>query len=177
MNIGSVARRDGGYIGKIATLALDAAIAFVPVQATSERSPRFEVLARNNAKRWVRIGALWEQTAKDDGACYLTGKLDDPSMAQPLYIAAFEQQDGSYNIVWNRPVSQAGSRQRGETSPFGDTPQDNAFAGSGPQDDPFAAGDITLNLSREPAGGSSGKGKGRAKTPSLGDDLNDDQPF
>lgn len=171
MNIGQVTPRDGGFIGKIATLALDAAIAFAPVNPTSERSPRFEVLARNNAKRWVRIGALWEQTAREDGSAYLTGKLDDPSMAQPLYIAAFLQNDGSYNIVWSRPVAQANTGSRGEAA--------SPFASGEPQENPFAGGDVTLNLSSEPAGGSSGKAKGgRGKAPVMADDLADDQvPF
>jgi hypothetical protein len=34
---------------------------------------------------------------------FLNGKIEDPSLDKPLYISAFRQDDGSYNIVWSRP--------------------------------------------------------------------------
>jgi uncharacterized protein (DUF736 family) len=30
-------------------------------------------------------------------------KLDSPFLAAPAYCSLFEQSDGSYNLVWNRP--------------------------------------------------------------------------
>ncbi|MAW98381.1 MAG: hypothetical protein CMN72_01775, partial [Sphingomonas sp.] len=38
------------------------------------------------------------------GETFLNGKIEDPSLDKPLYISAFRQEDGSYNIVWSRPT-------------------------------------------------------------------------
>lgn len=161
MNIGSVKPTNGGYLGAIATMALDAAIAFSPVSSNNPRAPRFEVLARNAAKRWVQIGAVWEQASREDGTVFLTGKLDDPSMVQPLYIAAFEQQDGSYNIVWSRPQRQdvMTTRETGSVA--------------GTDADPFS-GDVELNFGDDAAPAT---GKGRRAKPAMADDLSNEGPF
>jgi|JI8StandDraft_2_1071088.scaffolds.fasta_scaffold18645_2 uncharacterized protein (DUF736 family) len=164
MNIGSVKPTKGGYLGAIATMALDAAIAFAPVTSNNPRAPRFEVLARNGAKRWVQIGAVWEQASKEDGTMFLTGKLDDPSMVQPLYIAAFEQQDGSYNIVWSRPQRQDVMTTRSTDA--------------GGTDNPFDGGvDLELSIEGEPATTDTGTSKSRRKAPALPDDVKDEGPF
>ena len=45
-----------------------------------------------------------EDAVADTGEAFLNGKIDDPSMTAPLQISAFQQDDGSYNIVWSRPT-------------------------------------------------------------------------
>lgn len=164
MNIGSVKPTKGGYLGAIATMALDAAIAFAPVSSNNPRAPKFEVLARNAAKRWVQIGALWEQASQQDGVFFLTGKLDDPSMPQPLYVAAFEQQDGSYNIVWSRPQRQDAMATRSSDA--------------GTSDDPFNAPEsVDLSIDDEPAGDTATRSRSRTKAPTLPDDVKEEGPF
>ena len=173
MNIGSVKPTKGGYLGAVATMALDAAIAFAPVSSNNPRAPKFEVLARNAAKRWVQIGAVWEQASKEDGTFFLTGKLDDPSMVQPLYIAAFEQDDGSYNIVWSRPQRQDAMTTRSADDGGSYNASDNPFDGGA---------DLDLDAGNEApaASGTTGtapKGK-RSKAPALPDDVDGDTiPF
>ena len=105
MNIGTFAKKDNGFIiGKIQTLTLDLNIALKPVASQNPNAPLFEIFALSAARQWVRVGAFFEQTAKGDGTCYLRGTVEDPSLAQPLYITAFRQDDGSYNVVWSRPT-------------------------------------------------------------------------
>ncbi len=105
MNIGSIKQNEAGtYIGKIATLALAMTIALRPVHSTNPKAPKYEVMALSQARTWVKVGALFELFATNTtGAAFLNGKLEDPSFAAPLYISMFQQDDGSYNVVWNRP--------------------------------------------------------------------------
>ena len=103
MNIGSVKMNDNGQLlGSIAMMNFDAKIGLKPVASSNTRAPKFEIVAMNVARRWVRIGALWEKEARDTGEIYLTGNIDDPALPQKLYIAVFTQADGSYSFAWNR---------------------------------------------------------------------------
>jgi uncharacterized protein (DUF736 family) len=108
MNIGSVKLTPSSELqGSVAFLGFDAKVMFVPVASANERAPKFEIVALNVARRWVRIGALWERDARESGEVYLTGHLDDPCLPSKLYVAAFRQDDGAYSIVWNRSNPQA----------------------------------------------------------------------
>ena len=75
------------------------------------KAPAYEICTRNPAGTHVQVGALWEQTSKATGECFLQGRIDDPSMSRPLAISAFRQTDGSYNVAWLRP-------RRGLADPF-----------------------------------------------------------
>src|SRR3546814_9895070 len=55
-------------------------------------------------RSWVQVGALFELFSNGTGEAFLNGKIEDPSLAAPLYISAFRQEDGSYNVVWSRPT-------------------------------------------------------------------------
>src|SRR3546814_7693976 len=52
----------------------------------------------------LQVGALFELFSNGTGEAFLNGKIEDPSLAAPLYISAFRQEDGSYNVVWSRPT-------------------------------------------------------------------------
>ena len=55
------------------------------------------------------------------GEIFYQGKIDDPSMTQPLYIAAFPREDGTMAVAWQRPRrrnSQLGSSEYGESDMF-----------------------------------------------------------
>ena len=119
MNIGSLKQNEAGtFLGRIVTLAVTATIALREVRSPNPKAPKFEVLALNAATRsWVQVGALFELTSNATGEAFLNGKLDDPSFAQPLYISAFRQADGSYNVVWSRPQKR---RDQAALAPKGD---------------------------------------------------------
>ena len=104
MNIGTIRAADNGVLtGTIATLSVAMRFALRPVASLSPKAPAFELCARNPAGATVQIGALWEQTSKATGECFLQGRIDDPSMKHSLAISAFRQNDGSYNVAWARP--------------------------------------------------------------------------
>ena len=93
MNIGSIKQNDAGiFVGKIATLAIAMTVALREVHSANPKAPKFEVLA------------LFELFSNGTGEAFLNGKIEDPSLAAPLYVSAFRQEDGSYNVVWSRPT-------------------------------------------------------------------------
>lgn len=111
MNIGTIRKNDDGvYVGKIETLTVDMTVALRPLASTNERAPKFEVMALNKAaRRWVQVGALFELSSNSTGETFLQGRVDDPSLPNPLPISLFRQQDDSMNVVWRRPQRQTGT--------------------------------------------------------------------
>ena len=105
MNIGTITQNASGtYTGKISTLTVAIVIALRTVHSANPRAPKFEILALSAARQWVQVGALFELFSNGTGEAFLNGKIEDPSLAAPLYISAFRQEDGSYNLVWSRPT-------------------------------------------------------------------------
>lgn len=106
MNIGSIKQNEAGiFIGRIVTRELAITTALREVRRPNPRAPKFEIFALNQAARaWVKVGALFELASNATGEAFLNGKIDDPSMVQPLYVSLFRQDDGSYNVVWSRPT-------------------------------------------------------------------------
>ncbi|MCF8710524.1 Uncharacterized conserved protein, DUF736 family, partial [Sphingobium faniae] len=105
MNIGSIKQNDAGiFVGKIATLTIAMTIALREVHSANPKAPKFEVLALSASRAWVQVGALFELFSNGTGEAFLNGKIEDPSLTAPLYISAFAQEDGSYNVVWSRPT-------------------------------------------------------------------------
>ena len=105
MNIGSIKPNDQGIlIGRVQTMAFVATIALQEVNSTNERAPAFDVLALAADRRsWVKVGAVWEYTSNETGECFLSGRIDDPSLDKPIDVALFRQNDDSYNVAWRRP--------------------------------------------------------------------------
>ena len=49
----------------------------------------------------AEIGAAWAKRSSE-GRDYLSVKLDDPSFTAPLFANLFDDEDGSYNLLWSR---------------------------------------------------------------------------
>lgn len=106
MNIGSFTLRNGQLLGSIATATMDLArLGLRPVESDNEKAPAFEIMILNVAKRWVQIGALWEATSNSTGELFYQGRLDDPSLPEPLQIMLFGNDEEGYRVVWNRPAA------------------------------------------------------------------------
>ncbi|MFC0205322.1 DUF736 domain-containing protein [Novosphingobium soli] len=105
MNIGNLKLNEQGTpVGRIVTLTVNAVIALRPVQSNHERAPAFDIMGLSGDRRtWVKIGAVWEYTANDTGESFWSGRFDDPSLARPMDVALFRQEDGSFNVSWRRP--------------------------------------------------------------------------
>ena len=92
--------KDGGWVGTIRTLTIDAKVRFVPNDdRNSKKAPAFRVFLGNS-----RIGDAWE--AKTDGPSpkdYLRIKLDDPLLPEPINAALFVIEGGeSAQMLWSR---------------------------------------------------------------------------
>jgi uncharacterized protein (DUF736 family) len=85
MNIGTIKKNAAGQlIGQVSTLAVTLTVGLRGVMSTNPRAPKFEIVALNAARQWVVVGALFELTANATGESFYQGKIDDPSMANPL---------------------------------------------------------------------------------------------
>lgn len=99
--IGTLApTKDGGWAGTIRTLTIDVKVRFVPNDnRDSDRAPDFRVFAGRS-----ELGAAWrERTSGENPREYLSVRLDDPNLPEPLSAAMFESPSGdSGQLVWNR---------------------------------------------------------------------------
>ena len=79
MNIGEFkSAANGDLLGSIVTLAIDLPrLGLKPVLSDNDRAPAFEIMALNVARRWVQVGALWEQTSNTNGETFYQGRLED----------------------------------------------------------------------------------------------------
>src|SRR5687768_12156855 len=92
--------KDGGWIGTIRTLTIDAKVRLVPNDdRTSKKAPAFQVFVGNS-----RIGRAWE--AKSAGLTpkrYLRVLLDDPALPEPISAAMLESDGGcTAQLLWSR---------------------------------------------------------------------------
>jgi uncharacterized protein (DUF736 family) len=95
--------KDGGWVGTIRTLTIDAKVRLVPNDdRTSQKAPAFRVFVGTS-----RIGDAWE--AKTGGLSpkdYLRVKLDDPILTQPIDAAMFVSESGdAAQMLWSRRTS------------------------------------------------------------------------
>lgn len=92
--------KDGGWVGTIRTLTIDAKVRLVPNDdRTSKKAPAFRVFVGSS-----RIGEAWD--AKTGGLSpkdYLRVQLDDPMLAEPISAAMFVSESGSEaQMLWSR---------------------------------------------------------------------------
>jgi len=96
--IGNFKMVSGELRGQIVTLALQAkSVRIVAEDNTSGNAPTHRVLIGE-----VEIGAAWKKHTQDDRP-YLSVKLDDPTFTAAIFAQLFEAEDGSHDLVWNRP--------------------------------------------------------------------------
>jgi len=139
MNIGEIKKNASGQlIGTVETLTMTRTIGLRPVSSSNPRAPKYEVVALNDQRRWVAVGALFELASNTTGVIFYQGKIDDPSMSQPLYIAVFPREDDTMAVAWQRPRrrdNRLGSAEYGEGDMFGANENGgNAEAGDRPGD-------------------------------------------
>ena len=87
-NIGTFTKAEDGTLnGIIKTLQLNTKAKFSPLEATSNGGPDFRIFAGN-----VEIGAAWKRMSQQDRP-YVSVKLDDPSLAAPIYASLYEDDE------------------------------------------------------------------------------------
>jgi uncharacterized protein (DUF736 family) len=56
----------------------------------------------------VDLGAAWQKRS-EEGRDYLSVKLDDPSLSEPIYANLFKDEDGeAFSLIWSRPTRRNG---------------------------------------------------------------------
>ncbi|HVM78153.1 MAG TPA: DUF736 family protein [Stellaceae bacterium] len=91
---------DGGWVGRIRTLGLDAKVRLVPNDnRENESAPAFRIFVGCS-----RIGDAWSaRSGGDSPKEYLRVRLDDPSLPEPIVAALFPSDDRkAAELVWNR---------------------------------------------------------------------------
>ena len=127
MNIGEFKSVKGQLVGYIATQDMDLPkLGLRPVESANERAPKYEVVSLNIARRWIKLGALWEAVTNSTGEIFYQGAIEDPSFPTGLQIALFGNDDDGYRVVWSRPKPQRDTmtgdkpKKRGAPAAFGD---------------------------------------------------------
>ena len=144
MNIGQIKSVNGQLLGSIATATMDLArLGLRPVESDNANAPAFEIMVLNVAKRWVQIGALWEATSNATGEVFYQGRLDDPSLPEPLQVLLFGNVEEGFRVVWNRPVARRDNLAGRRKSPRTRTP-DRFGAGN-----PTESGQLSERLDDE----------------------------
>jgi len=101
--IGTFTAKDGSYTGTIRTMTINVKAQLVPNKDKgkgkgSDGAPDFRLYAGG-----AELGAAWRQASKDGEKPYLAVKLDDPSFAEPVRAAFFENEAESTGVmVWKR---------------------------------------------------------------------------
>lgn len=96
--IGSFTRDESGvFSGTIRTLTLNTKATIRPTEREHDRAPDHRVFAGA-----VEIGAAWTKAARETGAEYLSLKIDDPSLAAPIYAQLVQGDDGTSKLIWSR---------------------------------------------------------------------------
>lgn len=98
-NIGNFKKVGTEYQGDIVTLQVQARnVRIVPEDnRTNDKAPNHRVFVGR-----AEIGAAWSETSKA-GHDYLSVKLDDPSLAAPIYANLFEAEgEEGFSLVWTR---------------------------------------------------------------------------
>ena len=98
--IGTFKKTDDGYAGTIRTLTVNVKAAFVANNKNgNDKAPDFKLVVGDK-----EFGAAWRAKAKgDDGKLFLRVELDDPSFANPIRAALFENgEEGKGALVWTR---------------------------------------------------------------------------
>ncbi|MBK8631951.1 MAG: DUF736 family protein [Sphingomonadales bacterium] len=135
MNIGTGERNmSGQLIGSIATIGLCSDDRPAPRHQQQPQGPMLDIVALNAQRQWVVVGALFELAMNATGEVFHQGKIDDPSMDQPLYIAMFAKGDGEYAIAWQRPKrrnTEIGTSDYRDSDLFGADAGDDDAGGDG----------------------------------------------
>jgi uncharacterized protein (DUF736 family) len=85
---------------------------FQPIEAKGDKSPSYRLIGPIKTGD-VEFGAAWKKRS-EEGRDYLSVKLADPSLAQPLNCALVEPSDGEELIlVWSRDRRQSYGRSAG----------------------------------------------------------------
>ena len=87
------------YTGELATLEVGARkVVFRPNEAKTDKAPNYRVVSASKTGD-VEFGAAWKKRS-EEGRYYLSVKLDDPSLRQPINCAWWRQATSPMRSSW-----------------------------------------------------------------------------
>ncbi|MBX9898030.1 MAG: DUF736 domain-containing protein [Qipengyuania sp.] len=116
MNIGEMTRnQDGSVTGYIAEATFDFENVFLDkVASTHERAPAFNLTTKSPRGRPVRLGSLWERSAKETGEIYFGGYIQSGASGYvPIRLFRSRQNADVWNVVPQAAAATAGRRAGG----------------------------------------------------------------
>ncbi|MEH3101665.1 DUF736 family protein [Sphingomonas adhaesiva] len=101
MNIGEIVRNDNGKVGGyVAEAGFDFNVFLEKVPSDHPRAPIFNMMTKSPRGRDVRLGSLWERSAKDTGEIYFGGYFDTAQSGYvPIRLFRSRQNDRVWNVV------------------------------------------------------------------------------
>src|SRR3546814_8684302 len=87
---------------RISDWSSDVCSSDLPVISQNDAAPKYEVMALTPARTWAKVGAMFEQIKKSTGEVFYQGRIDDPSMANPMDIALWHDREGGFAVLWSR---------------------------------------------------------------------------
>ena len=97
--IGNFKMVSGELRGEINTLSLKIkSVRIAASEQVSDAAPSHRIYVGE-----AEVGAAWSKRTNENRP-YLSVKLDDPSFVAPVFAQLFENDEGLYDLVWNRPA-------------------------------------------------------------------------
>ncbi|WP_081916684.1 DUF736 family protein [Caulobacter sp. UNC358MFTsu5.1] len=109
-------RRDGdGFVGRLATLQIDATVRLTRVEKVSARAPEFRAFVGES-----ECGAGWKPNDPASGAV-LNLRLDDPTWAEPIDARLMAREE-PLSLIWIRRAEDDKRDERSRNAPPQPTP-------------------------------------------------------
>ncbi|MDQ1158910.1 hypothetical protein QE385_003237 [Sphingomonas sp. SORGH_AS 950] len=105
MDIGEIIRSENGRVsGYVAEAAFDFDFFFQRVVSDNPDAPGFNLMAKSPRGRDVRIGSIWERTAKGTGEVYFGGYIDTVQSGMvPIRIFRSTQDTNVWVVARHNP--------------------------------------------------------------------------
>src|SRR3546814_13072650 len=87
---------------RISDWSSDVCSSDLPVISQNDAAPKYEVMALTPERTWAKVGAMFEQIKKSTGEVFYQGRIDDPSMVNPMDIALWHDREGGFAVLWSR---------------------------------------------------------------------------
>lgn len=97
--IGTFSAVKDGYAGTIRTLTLNAKVQLVANEhREADGAPDFRIMAGT-----AEIGAAWRRPRRGSDETYLSVRLDDPALPQPIFGALIDDAaNATARLIWRR---------------------------------------------------------------------------
>jgi uncharacterized protein (DUF736 family) len=94
--IGHFTAKESSFTGFVQTLSFSTSVTIEPLTKKSDKAPDYRL-----ATGRTDIGVAWKKTT-EDGATYLSVRIDDPSLREPISARLIPGEGDTHLLIWNR---------------------------------------------------------------------------